>query len=115
MKKMLLISMMLVSVVVFSQDKTESESVDENITATFYHQNGTIKKVGDLVDGKKDGKWISYSDAGIVTEIAYYKEGKKHGKWQIFEVPSVTKIVEYKNDKIIKVVTIDKNPIAYAN
>ena len=115
MKKMLLISMLMISAVVFSQDKPESESLDENVTVTYYYKNGNVKKVGDLVDGKLEGKWISYSEAGIVTAIAHYKEGKKHGKWQYFEGSYVTKIVEYKKNKIVKVVTIDKNPIAYSN
>jgi antitoxin component YwqK of YwqJK toxin-antitoxin module len=115
MKKMLLISMMLISAVVFSQDKAETESSDEELTATYYYKNGNVKKVGDLVDGKLDGKWISYSEAGNVIAIAHYKDGKKHGTWQYFEGPNVTKEVEYKNNKIIKVVTIDKNPIAYSN
>lgn len=113
MKKILLISMMMVSAIVFSQDKTESESLDNDVTATYYYTNGSVKKVGDLVDGKLDGKWISYSEAGNVTAIAYYKDGKKHGKWQYFEGPNVTKVVEYKNNKIVQVVTIDKNPLAY--
>jgi len=105
--------MMMVSAIVFSQDKTESESLDNDVTATYYYKNGSVKKVGDLVDGKLDGKWVSYSEAGNVIAIAYYKDGKKHGKWQYFEGSNVTKVVEYKNNKIVQVVTIDKNPLAY--
>jgi antitoxin component YwqK of YwqJK toxin-antitoxin module len=115
MKKILLITMMMVCAVVFSQDKTESESLDNDVTATYYYKNGNVKKVGDLVDGKPDGKWISYSETGNVIAIAHYKDGKKHGTWQYFEGPYVTKEVAYKNNKIIKVVTIDKNPLAYSN
>jgi antitoxin component YwqK of YwqJK toxin-antitoxin module len=115
MKKMLLIPMLMVSAVIFSQDIPKLENLDDEVTATYYYKNGSVKKVGDLVDGKLDGKWISYSEEGNVIAIAYYKEGKKHGKWQYFEGSNVTKVVEYKNNKIVQVVTIDKNPIAYGN
>lgn len=115
MKKMLLISMMMVSAVVFSQDKPVLESLDEDVTATYYYENGNVKQVGDFVDGKLEGKWISFSEDGNITAIAQYRDGKKHGKWRYFDGTYVTKIVEYKNNKIVQVVTIDKNPIAYGN
>jgi antitoxin component YwqK of YwqJK toxin-antitoxin module len=113
MKKMLLISMMLVSAVIFSQDKPKLESLDDDITATYYYSNGNVKQVGDFIDGKLEGKWVSYSEEGNITTIAQYKNGKKQGKWRYFEGSHVTKIVEYKNNKIVQVVTIDKNPVAY--
>jgi antitoxin component YwqK of YwqJK toxin-antitoxin module len=115
MKKMLLISMMLVCTVIFSQEKPVLESLNDDVTATYYYKNGNIKQVGDYVDGKLEGKWISYSEDGTITAIAQYREGKKHGKWQYIESPYVTKEVEYKNNKIVQVVTKNKYPIAYSN
>jgi antitoxin component YwqK of YwqJK toxin-antitoxin module len=115
MKKMILISMMMVSAVVFSQDKPPLESLDDDITATYYYSNGNVKQVGDFIDGKLEGKWISYSEDGTIIAIAQYREGIKQGKWRYFEGPYITKIVEYKNNKIVQVVTIDKTPLAYSN
>ncbi|WP_310559890.1 membrane-binding protein [Flavobacterium sp.] len=115
MKKMLLISMMMVSAVIFSQNTPVIENVDDVVTATYYYENGQVKQVGDFIDGKLEGKWISYSEDGTITAIAQYREGKKHGKWQYFESPYVTKIVDYKNNNIVKVVVINKNPVAYSN
>lgn len=115
MKKMLLISMMMVSSVVFSQNKPKIENIDDQVTATYYYDNGNVKQVGNFVDGKLDGKWISYSEDGNVLAIAYYKNGEKHGKWQYFESNTTTKKVEYKNNNIVQIVTINKNPIAYGN
>jgi antitoxin component YwqK of YwqJK toxin-antitoxin module len=97
MKKILLISMMLVSAVLFSQDKPKLENVDDEVIATYYYENGNVKQVGNFVDGKLNGKWISYREEGTVKAIAQYKNGKKHGKWQYFESTSVTKEVDYSN------------------
>jgi antitoxin component YwqK of YwqJK toxin-antitoxin module len=115
MKKILLISMMLVSAIIFSQDKPKLESLDDEVIATYYYENGNVKQVGNFVDGKLNGKWISYTEEGNVQAIAQYKNGKKHGKWQYFQSTSVTKEVDYKNNNIVQVVVINKNPVAYDN
>jgi antitoxin component YwqK of YwqJK toxin-antitoxin module len=115
MKKILLISMMMVSAIIFSQDKPKLESVDDEVIATYYYENGNVKQVGNFVDGKLNGKWISYTEEGNVQAIAQYKDGKKHGKWQYFESTSVTKEVDYKNNAIVQVVIINKNSVAYDN
>jgi antitoxin component YwqK of YwqJK toxin-antitoxin module len=115
MKRILLISMMLVSAVIFSQDKPKLENVDDQVKATYYYENGKVKQVGNFVDGKLDGKWTSYSEEGNVQAVAQFRDGKKHGKWQYFESTTVTKEVDYKNNNIVKVVIINKNPIAYDN
>lgn len=111
MKKMFLISMMLVSAVIFSQNKPKLENVDDQVRATYYYENGNVKQVGNFVDGKLEGKWISYTADGNVQAIAQYRDGKKHGKWQYFETSFVTKEVEYKNNKIVQVVILDKNSV----
>lgn len=111
MKKILLISALLVSVVIFSQNKPKLENIDDQVVATYFHENGNVKQVGNFVDGKLDGKWISYSEEGNIVAVAYYKNGKKHGKWQYFESSNVVKEVNYKNNNIVQVVIINKNPV----
>lgn len=103
--------MILVSAVIFSQNKPKLENVDDQVKATYYYENGNIKQVGNFLDGKLEGKWVSYSEEGNVQAIAYYKDGKKHGKWQYFESATATKEVDYKNNSIVKVVVVNKNPI----
>lgn len=115
MKKMLLMFMMVVSAVVFSQDKPRLENIDDEVKATYYYENGTVKQVGNFVDGKLEGKWVSYSEEGNVQVIAQYKNGKKHGKWLFFESANVTKEVDYKNNNIVEIRVINKNPIADNN
>jgi antitoxin component YwqK of YwqJK toxin-antitoxin module len=111
MKKMLLISMLMVSVALFSQNKPKLENVDDQVKATYYYENGSIKQVGNFADGKLEGKWISYSADGNVQAIAHYRDGKKHGKWQYFESANLVKEVEYKNNNIVQVVNVNKNPV----
>ena len=111
MKKMLLISMMMVSAVIFSQNKPKLENVDDQVRATYYYENGNVKQVGNFADGKLEGKWISYTEEGNVQAIAQYRDGKKHGKWQYFESSFVTKEVDYKNNNIVQVVIINKEPV----
>lgn len=111
MKKMLLISMLMVSAIIFSQNKPKLENLDDQVVATYFHENGNVKQVGNFVDGKLDGKWISYSEEGNIVAVAYYKNGKKHGKWQYFESSNVVKEVNYKNNNIVQVVIINKNPV----
>lgn len=111
MKKIVLISALLVSAVIYSQNKPKLENVDDQVQATYYYENGNVKQVGNFADGKLDGKWTSYTEEGNVVAVAYYKDGKKHGKWQYFESPNVVKEVEYKNNNIVQVVTINKNPV----
>lgn len=115
MKKMLLMFMMVVSAVVSSQDKPKLENIDDEVKATYYYENGTVKQVGNFVDGKLDGKWVSYSEEGNIQAIAQYKNGKKHGKWQFFESTNITREVDYKNNNIVQVVVINKIPVAYSN
>ncbi len=115
MKKMMIISMMMISAVMFSQDKPKLESVDDEVTATYYYENGNVKQVGNFVDGKLEGKWISYTEDGNVQAIAQYKNGEKHGRWHYFENTTVTKEVDYKNNTIVQVVIINKNSVAYGN
>ncbi len=112
MKNLMLIVLFLVSSIVISQDKPKLENVDDQVKATYCYENGNIKQVGYFIDGKLEGKWILYSEEGNVVAIAQYKNGKKHGKWQYFESPNVVKEVDYKNNNIVQVVTINKNPVA---
>lgn len=115
MKNILLVSMMMISVVAFSQKKPLLENVDDQVKATYFHDNGTIEQQGNFVNGKLDGKWVFYSPEGNLQVIAEFKEGKKQGKWQYFESSFITKEVEYKNNQIVQVVTTNKNPVAYGD
>ncbi len=115
MKKLIYISLMMISGVVFAQENPKLEVVDQQVEATYYHENGTIQQVGKFKDGKLEGKWISYSENGNVQTIAQYKEGLKNGKWQFFETTNIIKEVHYNNNRIEKVTLLNQNPIAVSN
>jgi antitoxin component YwqK of YwqJK toxin-antitoxin module len=115
MKNIVVLAFMMISTVVFSQEQPKLENIDDHVKATYFYENGNIRQVGTFVDGKLDGKWVSYSEEGNIQMVAQYLNGKRNGKWQLFETPFVTKEVDYKNDSIVQIVTINKNPVAYSN
>lgn len=47
---------------------------------TYYYKTGIVKATGTVLkDQVMDGKWLFYSENGLLTEVGYYKKGKKHG------------------------------------
>ena len=49
-----------------------------------YHDNGNLKSIGSLKDGKWEGEWKTYYDNGELTKIGSYKDGKKDGEWKSY-------------------------------
>lgn len=115
MKKLIYISLMMISGVVFAQENPKLEAVDQQVEATYFFENGTVQQVGKFKDGKLEGKWVSYTKNGNVQTIAQYKEGLKNGKWQFFETANIIKEVHYNNNRIEKVILLNQNPIAVSN
>ena len=70
-------------------------------TFTEYYENGTIKTVKTMKNGKAQGTVISYYQDGTKQISANYKDGMKHGKFS-FYTPSGKLMIqaEYKNDKL---------------
>ena len=82
MKKYVLMATLLVSVLTFAQEVSPKlEEVDGMVKATYFHDNGTIQQVGFFKDGKLDGKWVSFDEAGNKKAEAQYTSGEKTGTW----------------------------------
>ena len=44
-----------------------------------YYETGEISERGNLIDGKKDGKWTEYYQKGQIRVESNYKDGKEDG------------------------------------
>ena len=60
-----------------------------------YHPNGQLKIVGDLLDGKKVGKWIEYYLTGIKKSKGQFANGKKDGPWVYYFLNANIKEKQY--------------------
>lgn len=100
MKKMLIIAVLLVSGVMFSQEvKPKFEVVDNMVKATYFYENGQVKEQGFYLDGKLHGKWISYNQDGTKQTIGEYDKGQKTGKWFFWNENSLSE-VDFNKSKI---------------
>lgn len=59
---------------------------------TEYYSDGTIRAVGKLKDGKRDGYWKWYRKDGSKLKLGYFTEGKLAKEWMRYD----------KNGKLIK-------------
>ncbi len=114
MKKLILIAVLMIFGLGFSQSNNPVIEVEgQLVKATYFHENGKVQQVGYFKDGKLDGKWTSYDVDGSVKTIAEYKEGQKVGKWLYFSDSVCTSEVDFSNNQILAVRNI--NAIAGKN
>lgn len=45
----------------------------------WYHPTRYIRETGTYANGKKEGAWMRYSDAGLMTDSAWYEAGRLKG------------------------------------
>lgn len=70
-------------------------------TFTEYYENGTIKTVKAMKNGKAQGTVISYYQDGTKQIAANYKDGLKNGTFSFYTPAGKLMIqAEYKNDKL---------------
>lgn len=114
MKKLILITVLMIFGLGFSQSNNPVLEVEgQLVKATYFHENGKVQQVGYFKDGKLDGKWTSYDVDGSVKTIAEYKDGQKVGKWLYFSDNVCTSEVDFSNNQILAVRNI--NAIAGKN
>ena len=97
MKNIFIVAIALFTTLAFAQkERTLTLNKETNqIDVVYYHDNGQVSQTGSYTaDGKLEGEWISYDNAGEVLVKAYYKNGKKVGKW-IHVVDGIVKEVDY--------------------
>ena len=103
MKKAILIAILFVSAIGFSQEnETTFEREGDLVKATYYFDNGDVKVQGFFKDKKLTGIWTSFDKQGNKTQIAQYNEGKKVGKWFVWNKESLKEIT-YNNNAVVSV------------
>ncbi|MDI1356046.1 MAG: toxin-antitoxin system YwqK family antitoxin [bacterium] len=56
-----------------------------NGAATYFYASGNVMEKGMFTAGKKDLKWIRYTESGSIAAIAFYNLGKKAGTWLVYD------------------------------
>ena len=121
MKIVQLIMLVFISISVKGQNRELSTFFDDgNIKSRYeytstqtysfsnYYQSGKLMETGSFLDGKLDGTWLTYNEAGFKTAEAYYKEGEKIGEWKIFdELGALRYKITYDSKKIVKASNFD--------
>ena len=101
MKNFLIISLLILSVGVCQREYNYNNLVeidgvwykkfsDEPINGKVYGYYGEEDKkltrvdIGELVNGKEEGKWTDYYENGQIESEGNYKDGKEDGKWTLY-------------------------------
>lgn len=117
-KTFLLLAILLITTSVFAQQEKELKLNEETnlIEATYYHDNGVISQEGTYnLDGKLQGKWMSFDTNGQKTAVGYYDNGVKTGKWFFWSDKTLSE-VDYSESRIHKVnVWTNKETLATRN
>ena len=119
MKKLVILVAVLFSGVIFAQDaKPVLEPFGKKIKATYFYENGQVQQEGYFVDGKLDGIWVSYNEAGDKIASGEYDAGVKTGKWffwsQNTEKSSLAE-VDFSNNQIAKIKNWRQDAFATSN
>ena len=118
MRAILFLMFGLISVSVHAQNRELSTFFDNgNVKSRYEYANsqtysfsnffisGKLMETGSFYNGKQDGVWATYNEAGIKTAEAFFKMGNKTGEWRIFDDLG---ILRYK-------ITHDSNKIVHAS
>jgi antitoxin component YwqK of YwqJK toxin-antitoxin module len=103
MKKAILLAILFISAIGFSQEnETTFEKEGDLVKATYYFDNGDVKVQGFFKNKKLTGTWTSFDKQGNKIQIAQYKEGKKVGKWFVWNKASL-KEINYDNNTLVSI------------
>ena len=115
MKKYVILVALLFSGVIFAQDaKPVLEPFGKKVKATYFYDNGQVKQEGFFENGKLEGIWVSYNEAGDKTSCGEYVEGVKNGKWFFWKGNNLSE-VDYSNNKVAKVKNWRQDAFAASN
>lgn len=93
MKNIMIAGIMLVTSLTFAQEvKPKYEIIGQEVKTTYYYDNGQIKQEGNYLNGKPNGKWVSYNEDGTKQAIGEFENGAKKGKWFFWSDSSLTEV-----------------------
>jgi len=108
MKKLLTLTLVLFSFVLFSQsvELTKDEYGYVNYIK-YYNSTNNIMEKGQYLNGQKVGTWYRYYKTGEIQTIAYFSSDKKEGKWKFYNrYNNVTTYAYYDDGKLTKTIQI---------
>ena len=71
-------------VVALLQGVAAVDPSSDELPVTAYHGNGRRAWEGKLVNGRRQGQWISWAENGTITSIDQYEEGRRVGTWRTY-------------------------------
>jgi antitoxin component YwqK of YwqJK toxin-antitoxin module len=115
MKKYIIVAAILISGVIFAQNRTPKHEVIGNLVkSTYYFDNGKVSQEGFYKDGKVHGKWISYDETGNKKAIGEYKDGIKIGKWFFWSNNDLSE-VDYSESRVASIKNWKQDAIVNRN
>jgi len=119
MKKLGILAAVLFSGIIFAQDaKPVLEPFGNKIKATYFYENGQVQQEGYFENGKLEGLWVSYNEAGDKIASGEYTAGVKTGKWFFWsqkEGKNSLCEVDFSNNQVSKVKNWRQDAFATSN
>ena len=83
-------SILIIIVVIFLSLTVSGQDIFFNYyikePTKVYYENGKLKEIGLVSEGKRVGKWVFYSEKGIIlAQCCFNKLGQKHGVWLVWD------------------------------
>lgn len=119
MKKIMILAAVLFSGAIFAQDaKPVLEPFGKKLKATYFYENGQVQQEGYFENGKLEGIWVSYNEAGDKISSGEYVAGVKTGKWFFWsqnENKNSLCEVDFSSNKVEKVKNWRQDAFATSN
>lgn len=80
-----------------AMDLIDYENIPGRQKATTRGDKGTTLEEGEVVNGLKEGAWVTYNEEGFPETLTTYLKGKKHGVALTFERNGALKSKQYYN------------------
>ncbi len=83
-------------------NKCETDRYDNRYGPfTQYYTNGKIQRLGNLVNGSKNGEWKEYTFRGQLVSVTNYSNGQFHGEYILYDESGfILKKLNYNQDKL---------------
>ena len=101
MKHLITILVIFLSTSLYSQNVFFDYGTSFKEPTKIFYQNGQLKEIGFVSNGKRIGDWIFYSEDGIkLAKCVFNNIGQKHGKWLVWDDNSQLRAKMFYNNGI---------------